>query len=85
MHRLSGDNTWGLQLNSGSESCINGTFSVDGVTKGVDYSAEQTLADGDINDGTSSLNNITFLDFSARGLGLALFVEVARLTCRYPR
>jgi hypothetical protein len=85
VYRLSRDNTWGLQFDSGSESCVNWSFSVDGVTKGVNDSAKQTFTDGDINDGTGSLYNITFLDFSVRGLGLAMFVKVARLTYRYPR
>jgi hypothetical protein len=37
---------------------------VDGVSEGVNDSAEHTLTDGHIDDGTSSLDNITFLDLS---------------------
>jgi len=56
---------------------VDGTHSVDRVTEGVDDSAEQALADGNINDGSGSLDDITFLDFSVSGWGLAVFGEVA--------
>jgi hypothetical protein len=37
---------------------------IDGVAEGVDNTSEHALTDGDINDRTSSLDNITFLDLS---------------------
>lgn len=65
VHGFSGDNAWGLQLDSGTLVSADGTLAIDGVTEGVDDSAEHALADGDINDGAGSLHDITFLDLSA--------------------
>jgi hypothetical protein len=45
----------------------DGTHSVDRVTEGVDDSAEHALADGNIDNGSGSLDDITFLDFSVSG------------------
>lgn len=65
VHGFSGDDAWGLQLDSGTLVSIDGTLAIDGVTEGVDDSTEQALADGNINDRAGSLDNITFLDLSA--------------------
>ena len=65
MHGFSGDNAWGLQLDSGTLVSADGTLAIDGVTEGVDDSTEHALTDGDINDGAGSLHDITFLDLSA--------------------
>jgi hypothetical protein len=62
--RLSGNDTWGLELDSLAEVALNGSLTVDGVTESVDDTAEHALSDGDIDDRTSSLDNITFLDLS---------------------
>lgn len=43
---------------------LDGSLAVDGVTEGVNDSAEHALTDGDIHDGTGSLDNITLLDLS---------------------
>jgi len=61
---LSGDNAGGLELDSLAEIALDGTVTIDGVAEGVDNTTEHALTDGDINDRTSSLDNITFLDLS---------------------
>jgi hypothetical protein len=61
---LSGDNTGSLKLDSLSLVGEDGALAVDGVAESVDYTTEHTVADGNIDDGTSSLDNITFLNFS---------------------
>ncbi len=79
MHGFSRDDTWSLQLNSGTKVGVEGTHSVDGVTEGVDDSAEQALADGNINDGTSPLDDISLLDLPINYIILKL-----KVTCRFP-
>ncbi len=64
MDGLSGDNARSLELDSLSHVALDGAVTVDGVTEGVNDSAEHALTDGDIDDGTSSLDNITFCDLS---------------------
>lgn len=64
MHRLSGDDTWSLELNSLSHIGLDGSVTVNGVSESVNNSSEHTLTDGDIDDSSSSLDNITFLDLS---------------------
>ena len=66
VHGLSGDNAGGLELDSLSHVTLDGAVTVDGVSEGVNDSSEHTLTDGHIDDGTSSLDNITFLDLSIR-------------------
>jgi hypothetical protein len=50
VHGFSGDNTWGLQLNS----------------KWVENTSEESFTNGDVDDGTSSLDDIAFLNFSIK-------------------
>ena len=68
LHRLvdglSWDNTWGLKFNSLSLISSNWTFSVNWVSKGIDDSSEHTFSDSNIDDGSSSLDNISLLDSS---------------------
>lgn len=66
VHGLSGDNAWSLELNSLSHVTLDGALAVNGVTEGVNDSSEHAFTDGHIDDGTSSLDNITFLDLSIR-------------------
>jgi hypothetical protein len=63
---LSGDDTWGLELDSLAEFTLDGTVSIDGVAESVNDSAKHALTNGDIDDRTSSLDNITFLDLSIK-------------------
>ena len=66
MDGLSGDDTWGLELDSLAEFTLDGTVSIDGVAESVNDSAKHALTNGDIDDRTSSLDNITFLDLSIK-------------------
>ena len=61
---LSGDNSGGLELNSLSLGGLDGTKSINGNTKGVDDSSEESMTDWDIDNGSGSLDDISFLDFS---------------------
>lgn len=61
---LSGNNTGSLDFNSGSLGGLEGTETVDGVTEGVQDSTAHSITNGDIDDGTSSLDDITFLNIS---------------------
>jgi len=61
---LSGDNARSLKLDSLSLVGEDGALTIDGVAESIDNTTEHTVTDGDIDDGTSSLHNITFLNFS---------------------
>lgn len=61
---FSRDNSGGLELDSLSLGGFNGTKSINGNTEGVDDSTEETKADRYIDNGTGSLDDISFLDFS---------------------
>lgn len=76
---LSGDNTRGLNFDSLSSFSSDGTVTINGVTmklakgdgrldipKSVEHSSQHFFTDGDIDDGTSSLDDVTFLNFSKR-------------------
>lgn len=65
MHGFSGDNAWGFQLNSSTLIGADRALAIDRVTEGVNDSSEKAVADGHIDDGASSLDDITFLDLSA--------------------
>lgn len=64
MHGLSGNDTRGLELNTLAHVGLNGTVTVDGVSEGVNDSAEHAITNGHIDDGSGSLDDITFLDLS---------------------
>ena len=64
VHRLSRDDTGSLELNSLSHVGVDGSESVDGGSEGVDDSSEHAITDGDIDNGSGSLNDIAFLDLS---------------------
>jgi hypothetical protein len=61
---FSGDNTGSLELNSLTDIRVDGTLGIDGDTEGVNDSTEKGFTDWDIDNSTSSLDDITFLDFS---------------------
>jgi len=63
-NRLSGDDTGSLKLNSLSFVRFDGTKSINGNTEGIDDSSEESITDRDIDNGTGSLDDISFLDFS---------------------
>lgn len=64
VHGFSGDNAWGLQLNSLTLVRFNGAKAINWFTKWVKNTSEQSFTDGDVDDGTSSLDDISFLNFS---------------------
>lgn len=73
MDGLSGDDAGGLELDSLAEVALNGAMAIDGVAEGVNNTTEHALTDGDIDDRTSSLDNITFLDLSISNVNKYLF------------
>jgi hypothetical protein len=66
--RLPGDNTGSLKLNSLTFGGIDGTLSINRVTEGIDDSSEKGFTDWDIDNSSSSLDDITFLNFSIKGV-----------------
>ena len=64
VHRLSGDDTGSLKLNTLSLLRFNWAKTINGVTKGIDDTAEHTLSNRDIDNRSGSLDDITLLDFS---------------------
>jgi len=62
--RLSGDDTWGFDVDSSSLLGVDWAFAVDGVSEWVDNSTEELWADWDIDDSTSSSYNIALFDLS---------------------
>merc|ERR1711884_273211 len=61
-HRLPGDDTRSLQANPEPLAGAEGTLAVDGVSKSVNDPAKALHADGDVDDGTSPLDDIALLD-----------------------
>ena len=61
---FSWNNTWSLQFNSLSGLGLEWSLSIDGVSEWVNDTSEDALSDGDIDDGSSSLDNISLLDLS---------------------
>ena len=64
MHGFSRDNAWCFQLDSGTFVSLDWALSVDGVSEGVDNATEHALANGDIDNGAGSLDNVALLDLS---------------------
>merc|ERR1712166_1506300 len=64
VHGFARDNTGSFKLHSLSLVGHNGTFAIDGLTEGVHDATEHAGANWDIHNGTSSLHNISFLNFS---------------------
>eukprot|EP00298_Acanthocystis_sp_HF-20_P012400 c19866_g1_i1.p3 GENE.c19866_g1_i1~~c19866_g1_i1.p3 ORF type:complete len:196 (-),score=-78.51 c19866_g1_i1:160-747(-) len=66
MHGFTRNDTRGLNFNTTSLCGLDGTLTIDGVTKSINDAAQQGITDGHVNDGTSTLDNIAFLDGSVR-------------------
>ena len=64
VHGLSWDNAGGLKLDSLSLIGEDGALTVNRFTESINDAAKHTRADGNVDDGTGSLNNISFLNFS---------------------
>ena len=80
MHRLPGDNAGGLQLHTLALVGLDWAVAVDGVAEGVDDSAEHALADGDVDDGAGSLDDVTLLDLSTGVGGWRAYLSFPRTT-----
>jgi len=68
--RLSRDDAWSFQLNSLTHVGVNGTMSIDGVSESIDDSSEKGVTDGHIDNGSCSLDDISFLNLSIERTGL---------------
>jgi len=68
LHRLvdglSGNDTGSLKIDLSSEGGVDWSKTIEGVTETVDGSAKEFGSDWDIDDGTGSLDGVTFLDES---------------------
>ena len=66
LHRLpdglSGDDTRSFDADTLSGCATNRSSTINGVTQSVNNTSKKLLADGDIDNGTSTLDNIAFLD-----------------------
>lgn len=61
-----GQDTGGLELSTAALSGLERTLSIDGVTESVDDTSEEGLADGDIDNLSSTLDGLTLLDETVR-------------------
>merc|ERR1719384_119770 len=61
-HGLPGDDAGSLQADTEPLAGAKGTLAINGVAKGINDPAETLHADGDVDDGTSPLDNIALLD-----------------------
>lgn len=64
VHGLSGDDAGCLDLHSLSLAGLDRAEAINGVSEGIEHSAQHLLSDGDIDDGAGSGDSITFLDLS---------------------
>jgi len=62
--RATGKNTGGLDLSTDLLGGLNGSLAIDGVTEGIDDTTKHGRADGNVDNGTSTLDSLTFLDES---------------------
>lgn len=61
--RLSRNDTGGFDFNSVSLRALDWSHTIDGVTEGIEYSAQHFVTNGDIHNGSSSSYYISFLNF----------------------
>ena len=64
VHRLSWDDTWGFEFDSLSVVGLDWSSSIDGGSERVDNSSKHIHTNGNIDNRSSSLDNITLLDLS---------------------
>ena len=63
---LTGQNTGGLELSTAALSGLEGTLSIDGVTESVNDTSEKSLADGNVDNLSGTLDGLTLLDETVR-------------------
>jgi hypothetical protein len=61
-----GQNTGGLELSTAALSGLEGTLSIDGVTESVNDTSEKSLADGNVDNLSGTLDGLTLLDETVR-------------------
>merc|ERR1719341_996162 len=62
LDRLPGDDAGGLQSNPVPLLAADGALAVNGVTQSINNTSEDLVTDGDINNGSGSLDNVSLLD-----------------------
>jgi hypothetical protein len=62
VYGLSGNDTWGLDVDTSSFFAVDGSLAVQGVTEWINDASQELWADWDVDDSTSSSDNIAFLD-----------------------
>jgi hypothetical protein len=62
--RATGKNTGGLDLGTDLLSGLNGTLAINGITEGIDDTTKHGRTDGNVDNRTSTLDSLTFLDES---------------------
>ena len=62
LDRLPGNDTGSLKSNSVSLLAADGALAVNGVTQGINDTSKDLVTNGDIHNGSSSLDNISLLD-----------------------
>lgn len=61
-HRHTWDDTRGLGTDTEALVGLDFTLTINGITEGIDDTAEQLFTDWDVDDGTGTLDDVTFLD-----------------------
>jgi hypothetical protein len=62
VHGLAGNNSGRLDLRTGAERRVHGTFAIDGLPKTINDTAQKLGANWHIDDGTSALDDVTLQD-----------------------
>ena len=66
LHRLpdglSGDDTRSFDADTLSGCATNGSSTINGVTQSINDTSKKLRTDGDVDNGTGTLDNISFLD-----------------------
>ena len=62
VHRLARDNARRLDFDAAAFLASNRALAVDRVAQAINNAAEQSLADGHVNDGTGPFDRVAFLD-----------------------
>ena len=66
VHRLAGDDARRLDFDALALGIFDRALAIDRVAEAVDDAAQQTLADGNVDDGAGTLDGVAFLDLGIR-------------------
>ena len=61
---LAGEDTGGLDFDTLAGDVLEGGAAIDGLSEGVDDASEELLADGDVDDGSRALDDVSFDDLT---------------------